>query len=122
NSVMNQRHAHINSIRHYACNRLVLTMDGLFHAYYRLLLLHLGIGNRDRERLQLLRTTETWLHLCQCVERANHQSGAHQQDQRECNLHNDQSTTCAVLLAALAVRAATFADSSAQARPCVLED
>ena len=56
------------------------------------------------------------------AKRANHQPGANQQDERQRDLHDDQSVSRAMLLAALAERASSLAEAGVQMRAGILED
>ena len=51
--------------------------------------------------------------MVESAEGANHEAGADQEDQSEGNLDDDQDAANAMLLAALAVGAAAFANASA---------
>ncbi len=53
---------------------------------------------------------------------ANHQAGANQQHESQGHLDDYQNVSCAMLLAALAQRAPSFAEAGVQTRPGVLED
>ena len=67
------------------------------------------------------RRCEAGRHVHQCAKGANHQSGANQQNQRQRHLHNHQGLACAVPFAALAQRAATFAQAGFHAVPGVFD-
>src|SRR5882724_11771863 len=56
------------------------------------------------------------------MKRSNHESRAEEKDERHGDLHDDQDAARAMLLAALAQGAASFADAGAQTHACILED
>lgn len=66
----------------------------------------LGFGNADSERQHVVGPREAGMHVSQCLEAPDHQSGANEQHERERNLRDDERTSCAVSLAAVTRAAA----------------
>src|SRR5882762_8974656 len=56
------------------------------------------------------------------MKRSNHEPGADEKHESHGDLHDDQDAARAMLLAALAQGATTFADAGAQAHACIFED
>ena len=92
-----------------ARNRLYLAQDFLFHPNHALRFRDLRFGNRNAQRLQLLRAGEAGIDVPQGLEGADHQSGTDQQDNSQRHLHDHQKTARAMPLLALAERAAPAA-------------
>src|SRR5207244_11546403 len=85
-------------------------------------LFRLCFVNRDLQGLQSCSGRYSMPDFRHGVERSENQTGANQQNQRESYLYDNQSVARAVLLTALAIGAAAFANSRAQARSSVFEN
>src|SRR5258708_6382562 len=105
-----------------AWNRCEPAQDLFLRSDDLLILFHHGAGNGDAECLQCRGPSESGIDVGESAESANHQAGADQQDERESDLHDDKDTSRAMLLLALAERAAALADAGAEAHSGVLKD
>ena len=105
-------------------NRRELVQNLFLHPYHPLALSVRDLRFRDIEAecLHRIRRDETGRHMHQRAECADHQPRADEQDQRQRHLHDHQRLACAMPFAALAQRAATFAEAAVHARAGILDD